>query len=517
MKVTDVQVDLVSITVFLISAVISLIGFLFRRYSKNGKQKPPGPFRFPIIGNLPNIYFQKNYPDVPNVFSSMAKQWGDIMSLKIGKNDTVVISSHEPAIAILNHDAAINRAVTFVMKDRLKQKNIGINFSNGSDWHTMRSFTMTSLKTNGIGKFSTQILDEVQRLIGHWNSNIFKGDRENNVILFENMFGGPVFNSVWRLLSNGQRFDYDDPKLTNLLNSLDRFNESTNLGVDFFVSFPALRKFLPEKLTKRNVQQKSLDEIRNLCYVTLKGCKENLSISQQPKSFFESFAAKIMEFSGNHHQHQCFNDDQFVITTMDLFQNAVDTVGSTLTFLILYTIMNPNAKKKVQEEVDTFISNCDNTSANASQSSLPYTFAFILETLRFSCSLPVIAPRVAVDDINLNGFHIEVGSSLLVNLRALNSSQEAWGDPQDFRPERFIDARTGQLSLEKTRLMLSFGSGRRVCPAQKFAEQMILIFFVELMKTYDFLHESDKPMPSISQAFGLNYSPKPFYAQIRKR
>jgi len=38
---------------------------------------------------------------------------------------------------------------------------------------------------------------------------------------------------------------------------------------------------------------------------------------------------------------------------------------------------------------------------------LPYTFAFVLETIRYSCALPIIAPRMATEDINLDSFHIK--------------------------------------------------------------------------------------------------------------
>ncbi|ODM94942.1 Cytochrome P450 2U1 [Orchesella cincta] len=203
---------------------------------------------------------------------------------------------------------------------------------------------------------------------------------------------------------------------------------------------------------------------------------------------------------------------------MDMFQNAVDTVGSTLTFLVLYSILNREAKKKVQEEIERFsIEDFKCRPFNDCHLMLPYTSAFIMETMRFSCALPMIAPRVATQDIHLDDFHIKAGTSLLVNLRALNSSKEAWNDPEKFRPERFLEPSSGQLDNSKTRLMLSFGAGKRVCPSQKFAEQILLIFFVNLMKTYDFLPAPDAPLPTITKWFGLSYSPKPFYTQVKGR
>jgi len=103
---------------------------------------------------------------------------------------------------------------------------------------------------------------------------------------------------------------------------------------------------------------------------------------------------------------------------MDWFQNAVDTVGSTLTFFVLYAIVKPDVKRKVQEEIDFFLTGDFETSNYQLGTPLggiiiyflkfrlPYTFAFVLETMRFSCALPIIAPRVATVDIK-DGFHIK--------------------------------------------------------------------------------------------------------------
>jgi len=57
----------------------------------------------------------------------------------------------------------------------------------------------------------------------------------------------------------------------------------------------------------------------------------------------------------------------------------------------------------------------------------------------------------------------------LVILRALNYSKKVWGDPERFRPERFLDATTGQLDHSKTKLMLSFGAGKIASFSLKFA------------------------------------------------
>ncbi|KAL2537955.1 Cytochrome [Forsythia ovata] len=75
------------------------------RHWKSGKL-PPGPYSFPIIGNIPLLS-----RDPHQSLAKLAKTYGPIMYLKLGSVDTIVVSSPEIAKEVLQHQALLGRRI----------------------------------------------------------------------------------------------------------------------------------------------------------------------------------------------------------------------------------------------------------------------------------------------------------------------------------------------------------------------------------------------------------------------
>lgn len=52
---------------------------------------------------------------------------------------------------------------------------------------------------------------------------------------------------------------------------------------------------------------------------------------------------------------------------------------------------------------------------------------------------PTSIPHRAMADCNLLGYEIKKNYTLLANLRSVHMDKQHWGDPNEFRPERFIN------------------------------------------------------------------------------
>lgn len=73
---------------------------------------------------------------------------------------------------------------------------------------------------------------------------------------------------------------------------------------------------------------------------------------------------------------------------------------------------------------------------------------------------------------------------MIPTLYALHTDQAVWGDPFNFRPERFINIR-GQLSLKKD-VSLPFGAGKRLCAGETFARNTLFLFTAAMLQNLDF-------------------------------
>lgn len=90
--------------------------------------------------------------------------------------------------------------------------------------------------------------------------------------------------------------------------------------------------------------------------------------------------------------------------------------------------------------------------------SLPYTEATIRESMRIETVAPLGVIHRCVKKTTLGGYEIPANTPVITNLAAMNNDPDMWGDPETFRPERFLKE-DGQLSKDLT---LPFGFGESI-------------------------------------------------------
>lgn len=72
---------------------------------------------------------------------------------------------------------------------------------------------------------------------------------------------------------------------------------------------------------------------------------------------------------------------------------------------------------------------------------------------------PLAVGHRATEDTTFFGYDIPKDTFVLPNLWAMNMDKKIWGDPENFRPERFI---LEDGSLDKRNLSLPFAIGKAV-------------------------------------------------------
>lgn len=79
---------------------------------RSPKVLPPGPFGFPIIGNILELG-----PKPHQSLAKLSRKYGPLMSFKLGSRTTIVVSSPEMAKVVLQeHDVAFSRSVPSAVK-----------------------------------------------------------------------------------------------------------------------------------------------------------------------------------------------------------------------------------------------------------------------------------------------------------------------------------------------------------------------------------------------------------------
>ncbi|XVF63738.1 hypothetical protein PTKIN_Ptkin09bG0110400 [Pterospermum kingtungense] len=167
---------------------------------------------------------------------------------------------------------------------------------------------------------------------------------------------------------------------------------------------------------------------------------------------------------------QIWKDRQFTIeltidhikaVLMNVFIAGTDTSAATVIWIMTYLIKNSRCLKKTQEEVRNLIGKKDFVNEDDIQG-LTYLKAVIKETFRLQPVAPLLIPRETMRKCNIGGYEIPSKTLVFVNSWAIGRDPEAWENPEEFYPERFIGSSIDYKGLDFE--LIPFGAGRRGCP-----------------------------------------------------
>lgn len=146
---------------------------------------------------------------------------------------------------------------------------------------------------------------------------------------------------------------------------------------------------------------------------------------------------------------------------------------------------------------------------------MPYTEATLREILRYETIVPSSVPHRAMKDTTLGGFEIPKDTIVFAGLHAMHHNKELWGDPENFRPERFLNA-SGKLDLKKD-FSLPFGAGRRLCAGETFARNTMFLTIAALLQNFN-LKPAKEGLPALDAIVcGQVRMPNDFWINLEAR
>ncbi|CAI0437473.1 unnamed protein product [Linum tenue] len=120
---------------------------------------------------------------------------------------------------------------------------------------------------------------------------------------------------------------------------------------------------------------------------------------------------------------------------------------------------------------------------------LYYLQSVIKETLRLHPPGPLLIPRECGEDCEINGFQVKAKEKVIVNIWAISRDPKYWNDPEEFRPEKFIN---NPIDFKGSNFeFLTFGSGRRICPGVAFSMANIELSLAKFLYHFDWELPSD--------------------------
>ncbi|ODM87145.1 Methyl farnesoate epoxidase [Orchesella cincta] len=493
--------------------LLLLIVFLNENFLKARKNLAPGPLCFPFLGNLIQIaWINSKEPHL--AFSRLAEVYGNIFSFQMGSVYSVVINSFELMEEYLHKPEFSDRYFNAWLAERTWHKRLGIIFAKYPEpWHQLRRFSLRSLKDFGLGKRSrmhSNIHDELFDIVSELKRSV---KETNGIHSFDDYFTVSALNVVWSLLA-GRRYEHSDPTLLRLTKMFKDSLESCNFGNSLPFAFPEWRNWFPD-WTGMSTQRRCAKET-NTFFQEFVDKRKMLGVYKiRPENLVDEFLYEIdkqMEELGADDEN-VFTEQQLIIVMSDFFIAGSETTSNTLAWCILHLLRNPKVQEKLQNEIDSLVPK-ETLLDVEHESKLHYVRATLAETHRMASIFPMMVPRAVTKDTFCGKFLIPKGTYVIGNLHAIHHERSYWKDPDNFRPERFLDE-SGKFRSDPR--LKPFGFGKRACLGEPIAAMTLIHYLATLMQNFTFLPVPSQPLPTLSPIIGVTSAPRKFQALVKCR
>ncbi|CAI6352811.1 unnamed protein product [Macrosiphum euphorbiae] len=458
---------------------------------------PIGPSRIPLIGNYLEIRKLRNELGFYHlVWHQLAKCYGQVFSVKLGRIEAVVVSGYDAVRQVLCKDDFDGRPDGFFFRFRAFYKRLGIVFVDGPMWNDQKKFCMQHLRKMGFGGDLMEkiIIEEVNDLMVDITIKCENG----KPIEVHGLFDVSILNGLWTMLA-GQRFELNDSRLTRLMELVHVSFRMLDMSGGILNQMPFIRFLAPNSSGYEHIKQ-----ILNEFYAFL---KESVEEHKCEANYQEDFiSAFLMEIEKNKDSPGSFSEEQLLVILLDLFLAGSETTSSMLSFTVLLLLKHQDIQDKVHAELDAVVG--DREIQLADKKKLNYLEAVLMEVQRHSNVAPLAIAHRTIRKTSLQDYIIPKDTLVLASIWSVHMDEHHWGDPEVFRPERFLNS-TGNIINDSW--LMPFGVGRRRCLGEILAKTNVFMFIAKLIQNFEIRIPNGVQLPDTPQD-GVTISPSPFSA-----
>ncbi|KAJ0752495.1 putative cytochrome P450 [Helianthus annuus] len=487
------QQDKFARTVLTVLVPSSLIYVWRLSYSRKA-HLPPGPYGLPVIGYLP--FLSSNLHEK---FTEIAHKYGPIFSLQLGSKLHVVVNSMDLAkVVAREHDNTFANRNPPITGLTITYGGMDLVWSNNNKhWRNVRKLLASqvlsnanlnasqSLRTHEVRKAVNEVYNKIGTKIDI-NKTAF--DTELNV----------VTNMLWGCSKSNEGGDFGE--------MLEGFQEVESKIIEL-TGKPNISDFIP-LLSRFDLQgmhkemQRQLEQVERIFNyiidrkIKLKSSKVDETYEGDGR---KDFLEILLELKDQKNDPKSFNIIHIKALLIDIVVAATDTTSTMAEWVMAEILNNPNVMKNVQDEL-TEVIGMNSIVEESHFPKLRYLDAVIKETFRLHPPLPFLIQRCPDESCKVGGYTIPKGTTVYINVWAIQRDPENWTNPLEFKPERFLNQKWDYNGNNFK--FLPFGSGRRICPGLPLGEKMLVYILASLLHSFDWSLPKDEEL-ELSDEFGF--------------
>ncbi|MED6132702.1 hypothetical protein PIB30_021390 [Stylosanthes scabra] len=460
---------------------LSKVRFFQLSYDNNdseGDEKAsiPGPSGLPILGLVSAFTGTLTHRVLANMAETFKAK--NLMAFSIGFTRFIISTNPNTAKEILNSSAFADRPIKESAYELLFHRAMGFA-PYGEYWRNLRRISTTHLfsprRIIATGKFRARVgANMVKEIVGLM-------EKKGEIKVREVLHLGSLNNVMMSVFGKSYEFGEggNGCELEGLVREgydlLGAFNWSDHFPLLGWLDLQGVRKRC------RNLVMKVDDFVGNIILehrMKRVDHEHKNTANEEEEESLDDFVDVLLSLEK---QSKLQHSDMIAILWEMIFRGT-DTVAIFLEWILARMVMHPEIQAKAQSEIDTVVG-YDRTINDLDLQNLPYLRAIVKEALRMHPPGPLLSwARLAIHDTQVGPHFIPAGTTAMVNMWAITHDKDIWRDPDEFKPERFIEE---EVQIMGSDLRLApFGSGRRVCPGKAMGLATVELWLGVLLQRF---------------------------------
>ncbi|KAG2414159.1 hypothetical protein HFD88_003350 [Aspergillus terreus] len=427
-----------------------------------------GPRGLPLIGNLAQI--RTNAAEQYRLWS---KTYGPVYQIQLGNIPVIVVNSAAAAKVLFGQNAqALSSRPEFYTFHKIVSNTAGttIGTSPYSD----------SLKRRRKGAASALNRPSVESYVSHLDveskafvAELLKyGDAGKTPVdpmaMIQRLSLSLALTLNWGVRVASQEEELFD-EITHVEEEISKFRSTTGNLQDYV---PLLR------LNPFSSNSQKAKEMRNRRDRYLNGLNRDLDDRMEKGIHKPCIQANVIL-----DKEAKLNAEELTSISLTMLSGGLDTVTTLVAWSIGMLAKRPDIQEKAFKAIGEFYGQDEPMCDAHDDQKCAYVAALVRECLRFFTVLRLALPRTSIRDITYNGAVIPKGTVFFLNAWACNMDPEVWHDPEEFRPERWLE--------QPDAPMFTYGMGYRMCAGSLLANRELYLVFMRTLNSFRIESDED--------------------------